>query len=140
MKKNEQNPRTRPVLSCPPPPAPFRASPCPPAGAGAREASHTHVAMLTLRQLLAAALCVASCRGFEHECAPDPRSSVWPCWLALPLGAVAVGRWDTVQSQMFGWLGRDYLEGQLEWYAKNYRVIVIGSVRAWLPPPPPPAA
>ena len=60
--------------------------------------------------------------------------------LALPLGAVAVGRWDTVQSQMFGWLGRDYLEGQLEWYAKNYRVIVIGSVRAWLPPPPPPAA
>ena len=48
-----------------------------------------------------------------------------------------------MQSQMFGWLGRDYLDGQLEWYAKNYRVIVIGSVRAWLPPPPtpvPPAA
>ena len=38
-----------------------------------------------------------------------------------------------MQSQMFGWLGRDYLEEQLEWYAKNYRVIVIGSVRASTP-------
>jgi hypothetical protein len=28
---------------------------------------------------------------------------------------------------MFGWLGRDVRPGQLEWYAKNYGVIVIGS-------------
>jgi hypothetical protein len=35
--------------------------------------------------------------------------------------------WGTVQDQMWGWMGNDLLPGQLEWYAQNYGVVVIGS-------------
>ena len=35
--------------------------------------------------------------------------------------------WDTVQDQMWGWIGNDHLPGMLEWYAQNYGVVVVGS-------------
>ena len=44
------------------------------------------------------------------------------------VGGFAHG-WTTVQGQMWGWLGGDYedsVSNQLEWFALNYGVIVIG--------------
>ena len=66
----------------------------------------THLKMRAIAIAAAAVLCApAPAHGFEHG-------------------------WTTVQDQMWGWLGGDYINApnssQLTWYAQNYGVVVIG--------------
>ena len=51
-----------------------------------------------------------------------------PLLVALAVAAVCDAfnhEWTTVQDQMFGWLGNDFVDGQVEWYASNYPVRIL---------------